>query len=220
MTPPAAVTPPPDATTPDTTTPGAGVPVISRALPWLLTIGGAIGLAAAGALLVEKIRVLENPGHVPACSINPVLSCGTVMDTPQAAAFGIPNPVIGVACFAIVATVGTALLAGGAFRRWFWLGLQAGTVFGAGFVHWLIYQSLYRIGALCPYCMAVWAVTVPVFWYVTLHNLRAGHIRVPAGLRRPLDALARNHTVALTVWALAVIVAIAHAFRANWGSLL
>jgi hypothetical protein len=29
-------------------------------------------------------------------------------------------------------------------------------------VHWLIFQSLYRIGALCPYCMVVWAVTIPL----------------------------------------------------------
>ena len=29
------------------------------------------------------------------------------------------------------------------------------------FIHWLIFQSLYRIGALCPYCMVVWAVTDP-----------------------------------------------------------
>ncbi|ETZ76514.1 vitamin K epoxide reductase family protein [Mycobacterium sp. MAC_011194_8550] len=31
---------------------------------------------------------------------------------------------------------------------------------GAVFVHWLIFQSLYRIGALCPYCMVVWVVTI------------------------------------------------------------
>ena len=30
------------------------------------------------------------------------------------------------------------------------------------FMHWLIFQSLYRIGALCPYCMVVWAVTIPL----------------------------------------------------------
>ena len=30
------------------------------------------------------------------------------------------------------------------------------------FIHWLIFQSLYRIGALCPYCMVVWAVTIPL----------------------------------------------------------
>ena len=33
---------------------------------------------------------------------------------------------------------------------------------GRRFIHWLIFQSLYRIGALCPYCMVVWAVTIPL----------------------------------------------------------
>ena len=45
-------------------------------------------------------------------------------------------------------------------------------------MHWLIFQSLYVIGALCPYCMAVWAVTIPICWYVTLHNLERGHLPV------------------------------------------
>lgn len=200
--------------------PGRGTPVISRALPWLLTAGGALGLAASAALLVEKVRVLEDPGHVPACSLNPVLSCGTVMDTPQAAVFGVPNPIIGVAGFAVVTTVGVAVLAGARFDRWFWLGMQAGTVFGVGFVHWLIFQSLYRISALCPYCMAVWAVTIPLFWYVTLHNLRTGHIPLPAGLHRPVDALARNHTVVLTLWGLAIAAAIVQVFWTSWTALL
>ncbi|MEV2274780.1 vitamin K epoxide reductase family protein [Nocardiopsis sp. NPDC049922] len=200
--------------------PGSGVTVISRALPWLLTLGGAVGLAASAALLVERIRVLADPGHVPSCSINPVLSCGTVMATPQAEAFGVPNPIVGVACFAVVTTVGAALLAGAEPRRWFWLGLQAGVVFGVVFVHWLIFQSLYRIGALCPYCMVVWAVTVPLFWYVTLHNTRSGHLPVPTGVRPAAEVLARNHTVVLTVWALAIVGAVGQAFWTYWATVL
>ncbi|MFC9087419.1 vitamin K epoxide reductase family protein [Nocardiopsis dassonvillei] len=200
--------------------PGAATPVISRALPWLLTLGGGAGLLAALALLVERTRVLADPGHVPACSLNPVLSCGTVMATPQAEVLGVPNPVIGVVCFAVVTTVGAALAAGARLDRWFWLGLQAGVVFGAVFVHWLIFQSLYRIGALCPYCVVVWAVTVPLFWYVTLHNVRSAHLPAPAWAAGPLDLLARNHTVVLTVWALAVVGAVAQAFWTYWSTLL
>jgi uncharacterized membrane protein len=63
-----------------------------------------------------------------------------------------------VAGLAIVTTVGVVLLTGAGLPHWFWLGLQAGVTFGVVFVHWLIYQSLYVIGALCPYCMAAWAV--------------------------------------------------------------
>ncbi|GLU49958.1 vitamin K epoxide reductase family protein [Nocardiopsis ansamitocini] len=200
--------------------PGADVPVLSRALPWLLTLGGMIGLTAAAALMVEKVRVLENADYVPTCSINPVLSCGAVMGTPQASAFGVPNPVVGIAGFAVVVTVGAALLAGASFGRWFWLGLQAGTVLGVVFVHWLVFQSLYRIGALCPYCVVVWAVTIPVFWYTTLHNLRTGAITVPRRLAGVAGVLARNHTVVLTVWGLAIAAAVGQAFGSYWPVLL
>lgn len=46
-------------------------------------------------------------------------------------------------------------------------------IFGIGLVSWLQYQSLYEIGALCPYCMVVWSVTIPIFIWVTARNLRA-----------------------------------------------
>jgi uncharacterized membrane protein len=54
------------------------------------------------------------------------------------------------------------LLAGASFKRWFWRGLEIGTIFGLGFVHWLIFQALYRINALCPYCMVVWVLLLLV----------------------------------------------------------
>lgn len=191
-----------------------------RTLAWLLVVGGAIGLAAAAVLLVEKIALLEDPTYVPSCSINPILSCGSVMQTSQAEAFGFPNPIIGVAGFAVVVTVGVAILAGARLERWFWLGLQAGVTFGVGFVHWLIFQSLYRIDALCPYCMVVWTVTIPIFWYVTLHNLRRGFLRAPQSWRHAVSVLSRNHTVVLTVWYLAIAFLVAQRFWDYWSTLL
>lgn len=199
----------------------AASPVAStRRTKWLLVIGGAVGLVAAVMLLVEKIRLLEDPDYVPACSINPILSCGSIMRTDQAEAFGFPNPVIGVAGFAIVVTIGMALLAGAAFRRWFWLGLQLGVSFGVVFVHWLIFQTLYRIDALCPYCIVVWAVTIPLFWYTTLHNLQAGHIRLPKAADRVSVAARNNHGVVLTSWYLVIAGLVAQRFWDYWSGLL
>lgn len=186
-----------------------------RLVPWLLVVGGAVGLVAAFTLTLEKIALLRDPSYVPTCSINPILSCGSVMTKPQAEAFGFPNPLLGVVGFAVVVTVGMALLGGARLPRWFWLGLQAGVTFGAVFVHWLIYQSLYVIGALCPYCMAVWAVTIPIFWYVTLHNL-AGVPRLRGLVRR----VTNYHAVWLTVWFIAVLTLIGVRFWAYWSTLL
>jgi hypothetical protein len=45
-------------------------------------------------------------------------------------------------------------------------------VFGIGFVTWLQYQSIYVLEVLCPYCLAVWLVTIPLFVYVTAAHLR------------------------------------------------
>lgn len=179
-------------------------PSFPRLLPRLLLAGGAIGLVASFVLAVEKIALLKDPGYVPTCSINPVLSCGSIMRTWQAEVFGFPNPLLGVAAFAAVTTVGAALLAGARFARWFWYGLQAGVSAGVLFVHWLIYQSLFVIGALCPYCMVVWAVTVPLFWYVTLRNLR----------------ITAYHSVPLAVWFLGVLTLVIIRFWPYWSSLL
>ena len=192
----------------------------SQSQGWLYVIAGAIGFVAACTLLVEKIKLLEDPTYVPSCSINPILSCGSVMRTDQAEAFGFPNPIVGVAGFAIVVTVGMAVLSGAAFRRWFWWGLQAGVTFGAVFIHWLIFQSLYRIDALCPYCMVVWVVAIPLFWYTTIHNLQH---RRPGQAYRPgvvVSTLTEYHGVVLTVWYLAITALIAQRFWDYWSSLL
>jgi uncharacterized membrane protein len=188
-----------------------------RSLALLLTIAGAVGWLAAFVLAVERIALLKDPGYVPTCSFNPVLSCGSVMQTWQAEAFGFPNPLIGIAAFAVVTTVGVVLLTGATLPRWFWLGLETGALFGVVFVHWLIYQSLYSIGALCPYCMVVWAVTIPIFWYLTAHNLQAGHIPATDALRR---FAVRNRGLVLAGWFLLVAGLVLVRFSAYWASLV
>ena len=195
-------------------------PATGGFLRWLYVVGGLVGLAAAFTLLVEKLALIKDPSYVPSCSINPILSCGSIMQTAQAEAFGFPNPILGVAGFAIVTTVGMGLLAGARYRRWFWLGLQAGTTFGVVFVHWLIFQSLYRIDALCPYCMVVWVVTIPLFWYTTLHNVRAGNLGGHAPPRRVADAAWRYHGALLTAWYLLIAGLITQRFWDYWTTLL
>lgn len=133
---------------------------------WVL-IAGVVGLAAAAALTIEKIELLINPAYVPSCSINPVLSCGSVMVTPQASVFGFPNSLIGMVAFTVVTVTGVLAVAKVKLPQWYWTVLALGTLLGAAFVHWLIFESLYRIGALCPYCIVVWTVTIPLFVVVS-----------------------------------------------------
>lgn len=193
---------------------------LANVLPWILIIGGLIGLAAASILTIEKIELIKNPAYVPTCNLNPILSCGSVMETWQASAFGFPNALLGLIGFSVVSTVGMALLAGATFKRWFWLGLQLGATLGMIMIHWLIFQSIFNIQALCPYCMVVWSVTITIFWYTTLYNLRTGVIATPARLKGLVAFLQRHHGDVLLVWFLAIIAVILQHFWYYWKTLI
>ena len=185
-------------------------------LPWLLLVGGVGGLIASFVLTLDKIELLKDPDFVPSCNINPVISCGTVMGEEQANAFGFMNPLIGLVGFGAVITVGAAMIAGARFRPWFWIGLQAGVTFGIVFVHWLIFQTIYDINALCPYCMAVWVVTAPIFLYVTRRNLAVLAPRLSGGSRKVVNAFVDYHALILCLWYIAVLVMIIEHFWYFW----
>ena len=189
---------------------------LERTIGWILAVCGIIGFIAAFVLTIDKIHLIQDPSYVPSCSINPIISCGSVMKTAQSSVFGFPNSLIGIAGFAIISTIGMALLAGARFKRWFWLCTQAGVVFGIAFVTWLQYQTLYSIGALCPYCMVVWSVMIPIFWYVTLYNIRTGNIRI----KRGGGFLQRHHGEILLVWFLIILGLILNRFWYYWSTLL
>ncbi|MFD5831010.1 vitamin K epoxide reductase family protein [Lentzea sp. NPDC060358] len=178
---------------------------MNRIVAWVLAVGGAVGLVASFVLTIEKIALLEDPFYIPTCSINPVLSCGSIMKTAQAEVLGFPNPLIGVVGFAVVLTLGVLLLSGVELPSWVWIGLQVGSTAGVLFVHWLIVQSLYEIRALCPYCMVVWAVTIPIFWYTTLRNIRPTF---------------QWHSVVLVLWYLLIAAGVLQAFWFYWSSLV
>jgi uncharacterized membrane protein len=144
-----------------------------------LLVTGLVGWIGATILLVEKIHKLIDPDAALACDVNPFLSCGALFETWQSSLLGFPNPILGVAGFVAPIAVGTALLAGARFERWFWLLFTAG-VFGAWvFVTWLFTQSVFVIGILCPYCMLVWAFTIPMFWYLLAWGLKHGTLFGP-----------------------------------------
>jgi uncharacterized membrane protein len=143
-----------------------------KALPYLLLAAGIVGLAASFMLTYDKIHVLQNPDYQPLCNLNPVLSCGSVMSTPQATVLGVPNTIFGLIAFSMLTMFGLAVLAGATFKRWFWLGAQAMATAGVVFMHYLFFQSVFSIHAICPWCFVVWMITIPVFVGITVHNIR------------------------------------------------
>lgn len=145
----------------------------------MLISGGIVGWAAAFALTLERIRVAENPDATLSCDVSPFISCKSVMLTWQAKLLGFPNPLIGLAAFFAPILIGVAILAGAKFAKWFWQLFTLGMLGGFAFVIWLFSQSLFDIGALCPYCMVAWAGMIPMFWKQFLYVASEGIIPVP-----------------------------------------
>jgi uncharacterized membrane protein len=206
----------PDEPTADAAAPRAGV-VVPAPSAWWVLIAGVIGLVASVTLTAEKIKLLTDSSYAPSCNINPVLSCGSVMATPQASLLGFPNSLIGIAAFTAVTVTGVLAVSKVVLPQWYWRTVAAGTLLGAIFVHWLIYQSLYRIGALCPYCMVVWALTLSLLVVVASIALRPE----PADPGHPVSrALHQWRWSLAALWFTAVFLLILARFWNYWSTLL
>ena len=178
------------------------------ALGVFLVVAGVVGWYAAFSLTIEKFITLTNPTEALGCDFSPLVQCRANLESWQGSLFGFPNPVIGLAAWIAPVVVGVALLAGARFARWFWVAFNIGVVAALAFVIWLISQSVFVLGTLCPWCMVTWAATIPLFWAVTLYNLREGNLPAPERVRRVASAL-YVWVPALTIGSFLVVAVIA-----------
>jgi len=146
----------------------------------LFIVTGLVGIYGSFTLIIERFALIANPTEPLNCDINPFVSCGPVIQSWQGSLFGFPNPMIGLAAYVAPVAVGVGILAGARFARWFWIAYNIGLLGAIVFIHWLMTQTVFVIGTLCPYCMLVWLVTIPLFWYATVNNL-ARNFGLPEG---------------------------------------
>lgn len=182
-------------------------------LAWLLTIGSAIGLWASLMLVLSERTLLQDPDASLACDLNPIVGCGSFILSPQAAALGIPNALIGTMCFTVLAATGLILLGGGRLPRFYWIGLMIGAVLGGPSLGWFQYQAMVELRGLCPYCLVVWAVTIPIVVGILGGGLRARHVPAPEPLRR---VLVQERWLVIAAWYVIVVVLVVIAFWDQW----
>lgn len=149
--------------------------VATRVVAVVLVVTGAVGWVAALALTIDKLTSLANKDAVLECNISVLVQCSKNLGSAQGAILGFPNPLLGLGGFVAPIAVGVAILAGATFARWFWIALNVGVAAALGFCIWLMYQSIFALGSLCPWCMLVWAMVIPMFFTLTLHTMRSGH---------------------------------------------
>ncbi len=155
---------------------------------WLI-IAGAVGWWAAFSLTMERFHQLMDGGAAASCDFSVLVQCTANLKSWQGSVFGFPNPIIGLAACIAPIVVGFAILAGARFARWFWILFWLGIAGALTFVIWLISQSIFVLGTLCPWCMVTWSVTIPTFFVVTLHLLREGIFPVGPKVREIASSL-------------------------------
>jgi len=137
---------------------------------------GIISFISATVLTIEKLAVLKDPSHVLSCNLSPFVSCGPVMNSAQAAAFGIPNSIVGMVGFGLVILISfTSLFV--KFPLWYWVAYAIGVTLAFGFIIWLMTQALVVISALCIYCLVVWICIIPLFWFAVANLLQRTRFR-------------------------------------------
>lgn len=175
---------------------------------------GVIGWFASFELLTEFIKTLRNPEYEPNCNVSLLVTCGPNMDSWQGSLLGFSNTIIGVTAFVVPALIGVALLAGAKFPVWFWRLYLLGLALGFVFVTWLQYQSIFVLGTLCPWCMVVWLVMIPLWWTTFLRSFALGDATTNPAVQRVFSTLYQWTWVIVFVNYLA-IGAVAQ-FALNW----
>ena len=163
-----------------------------------------LSLLASFVLSYDAIKLAADPAASLSCNINAVISCGTVGASWQAHLFGFPNAFLGMVAEPVVITIAVASLGGTRFPRWFMLSAQIVYTLGVIFAYWLFYQSMFVIGALCPWCLLVTVSTTLVFATLTHVNIRDGNLYLPTRAAAALKAAvaAELDAIATTIWLL------------------
>lgn len=193
---------------------------IQKSYPYILIVGSLIGLLASFILGVDTMKFLKNPDISLLCNINPFISCTSVASTWQSEIFGFSNSLLGITAFSMLFAIGVMLLSGGRSKKPLWLLVNLGCLAAIIFVAWFFFESVYRIGSLCLYCMVTWVVTWPLFLYTTVWNFREEHFTLPSLRAKTQEKInsffhfvSRNHIQILSAGYFLAILLILFQFR-------
>jgi uncharacterized membrane protein len=115
----------------------------------LVLAGGLLGAGTAAWQTVDRIAWAADPTAGSICEINAVLSCSSVFSHWQSSALGIPNSLVALPLFGLLAATGLAGLMGSRLAPRYLATVFGLNVFFAAFIVWYLEQSAVPIGVLC-----------------------------------------------------------------------
>ena len=130
----------------------------------VMAAGGTIGATAAFLQTLEKLTLLENAHAQLTCNLNSVFSCSNVLNAWQSSVFGFPNSIMCLMLFMTFAVAGFIGLGGGHAGKRTRLAVQTIALATLGFASWFMWQSLFRIHAVCIFCLFCVAGLLLVNW--------------------------------------------------------
>jgi uncharacterized membrane protein len=186
---------------------------LSKAFPLILIVFGFTGLLASSAISIEKVSLLKDPTAELVCNINPIYSCGNVINSKQSSVFGFSNELMGIAMFSAIITVGVLVISGSKLNPRIWKLFMLGMVGSMAFVLWFFYQSVYVIGSLCIFCSIVWfstwTITTALFAWAYDQKL----VAIPKSLEK-IIAVKRKYII--TIWLVLILTLIALIIKHFW----
>ncbi len=107
----------------------------------------------------------------------------------------------------VVITIAVASLGGVRFPRWFMLSAQVVYTIGVVFAYWLFAQSMFVIGALCPWCLLVTVSTTLVFTTLTHVNIRDRNLPLPPRVQERAQWAIEHEVDVVVVWTWLLVLA-------------
>lgn len=146
-----------------------------RAFAIFWIVAGLAGGIVSFLLYLEYIGQLQGTDPIISCSWGVVVTCGPNLLSPGGNLLGFTNSILGLVLFGGPVYAGASALASpSGLRPWYWRVYGIFVLGGFLLVHVFAWRSVFEYGSLCPWCMIVWLVTIPLFWFTLGWELRDG----------------------------------------------
>lgn len=132
----------------------------AKTLWWALAGSSFAGLAASFIQTIERIDYAKNPTVPLTCDLNAIFSCSNVFDAWQSSVFGFSNSLLCIVFFAVTAGVALAAAAGAEINNRLRYIFHFFAVFFLGFGAWYLWQSTYKIGYICIFCIICYSAVI------------------------------------------------------------